>query len=137
MPDPLSVTSIRGGVVEAVGRADRNTYKTSAAGTAVGGKFVDAVTPGSFLVNVSGAGSVVCIGLAVHDQPANNSIVTVAHHGIWYVLAAGAITAGQRLITAAAGAVVAAGAAPDARTVVAIAQEDIANAATGRAKLLL
>lgn len=137
MPDPLTVTSIRGGVVEAVGSADRNTYKTSAAGTAVGGKFVDAVTPGSFLVNISGAGSLVCIGLAIHDQPAFNSIVTVAHHGIWYVTAAGAITAGQRLITAAAGAVVAAGAAPDARTVIAIAQEDIANAATGRVKLVL
>lgn len=137
MPDPLAVASMRGGVVEAVGAADRNTYKTSAAGTAVGGRFVDAVTPGSFLVNVSGAASNVSIGLAIHDQPAASSIVTVAHHGIWYVRAVGAITAGQRLITAAAGAVSAAGATPDARQVVAIAQEDIANGVDGRAKLVL
>lgn len=137
MPDPLAVTSTRGGVVEAVGAGDRNTYKTSGAGTAVGGRFVDAVTPGSFLVNVSGAGSVISVGLAIHDQPANGGFVTVAHHGIWYVRASGAITAGQRLITAAAGAVAAAGAAPDARTLVAIAQEDIANGADGRAKLIL
>jgi hypothetical protein len=136
MPDPLTVTSMRGGVVEAVGQGDRNTYKTSAAGTAVGGKFVDAVTPGSFLVNVSGAGSVVCIGLAIHDQPANNAIVTVAHHGIWYALAAGAITAGQRLITAAAGAVVAAGAAPDARTSLR-SRRKTSPTATGRVKLVL
>lgn len=137
MPDPLNVASIRGGVVEAVGNADRNTYKTSAAGAALGGKFVDAVTPGSFLVNTSGAGSTVCVGLAIHDQPAASSIVTVAHHGIWYVTATGAITAGQRLITAAAGTAAPAGLTPDARTVVAIAQEDIANTATGRAKLVL
>ncbi len=137
MTDPLTVASIRGGVVEAVGQADRNTYKTSSGGTAVGGKFVDAVTPGSFLVNVAGAGSVVCVGLAIHDQPNHNGIVTVAHHGIWYVTASGAITAGARLITGALGVAVAAGATPDARTVVAIAQEDIADGAQGRAKLIL
>lgn len=137
MPDPLTVASTRGGVVEAVGAGDRNTYKTSAAGTTSGGRFVDAVTPGSFLVNISGAGSVVCIGLAIHDAAANGVIVTVAHHGIWYVRALGAITAGQRLITGAAGVAVAAGAAPDARTVVAIAQEDITTGTDGRAKLVL
>jgi len=138
MPDPLSIASIRGGVVEAVGTSDRNTYKTSAAGTALGGKFVDAVTPGSFLVNLSGAGSLVCIGLAIHDQPTASSIVVVAHTGIWYVTAtAVAITAGARLITGALGLVAAAGATPDARTVVAIAQEDIGSAGTGRAKLVL
>lgn len=149
MPDPLTVTSIRGGVVEAVGAADRNTYLTSSGGTAVGGCFVDAVTPGSFLVNVAGATSIVCVGLAIHDQPAHSAIVTVAHHGIWYVTAVGAITAGQRLVCAANGkasAVTAVDAtslatlgttATASRAIVAIAQEDIADTAQGRVKLLL
>lgn len=106
----------------------------------VGGQLVDGAAGG---VQPSGAGSFVCIGIALEDAiPAATSQaptvpgapvavnlapypaqVAVASEGIYPVTYAAAATFGQRLIAAANGQVTPAGAAPDARTVVGICME--------------
>lgn len=125
MASPLVVGSIQNGQVELVADADRQTYTASAAVT--GGTLVEH-TAGDRRCQPAGAGSLLVAGVALHDA-ALNQTVTVAGEGVWNVVAAGAITAGQRLIAAAGGQVAAAGAAPDARTLVGMAQNDTANAA--------
>lgn len=88
-------------------------------------------------VGPAGAGSVKVVGIALQSGSAVGDKITVATGGVFNVLAAGAITAGAALIAGAAGTVVVSGAAPDARTVVGVALEDISNAASGPVKLRL
>jgi hypothetical protein len=86
-------------------------------------------------VQEAGATSMITLGVALYDGAAGDK-VTIATVGAWYLLAGAAgITAGIALITGAAGTVVAAGAAPDARSVVARALEAIANGQVGPCKL--
>jgi hypothetical protein len=106
----------------------------------VGGQVVERRT-GTRLVGVAGAGSLVVAGVARHDVPATRATIqgpavadesplTVARDCVIKVTASGAITVGQKLIAAAAGAVSAAGATPDSRTVIGEAFEAAADGAT-------
>jgi hypothetical protein len=112
-----------------------------------GGQLVDAAAGG---VQPAGAGSMVCVGVAVSDAfPAATSQaptvpgapvavnlapypnqVAVANKGVWPLTYAAAATFGQRVITAANGQVTPAGAAPDARSVVGVCME-VAGVASG------
>jgi hypothetical protein len=96
-----------------------------------GGQVVEHVTTSGGGVNVAGAGSLVVAGVALHDaDPAPSSpagtivvnqvppTVTVARGCVVPVTYSGSASFGQKLIAAAAGVVTAAGATPDARTVI-------------------
>lgn len=116
------------------------TYTVGA--TAISNAPVSGVTPAQVVeasadrtVIPAGATSMIVVGVALHDA-AIGAKVSVASCGVWPLKAAGTITAGARLISAAAGTVVVAGAAPDARSVIGIALEAIASGAVGRVKLI-
>jgi hypothetical protein len=90
---------------------------------------------GNRTVGPSAAASLVVAGVALHDA-VSGDIVSVAHRGTWPMVAQGAITAGARLKAGTvAGSVAAAGATPDASSVIGIAEEAIADTATGRVAL--
>lgn len=117
------------------------TYTVGA--TALSNAPVSGVTPAQVVelsadrtVIPAGAGSVLVIGVALHDA-AIGAKASVASGGVWPLKASGTITAGARLIAGAAGTVVVAGATPDARTVIGVALEAIASGAVGRCKLNL
>src|SRR4051794_6606254 len=120
-----------GSVTERFGSgAPSITMAASAALTA--GRLVEAT--GNRTVGPAGAGSVKVIGVAKQDYDgvaATGTKLAVATGGVWNLRAGGTIAAGDELIAGAAGVVVAAGAAPDARTVVGIALEAIANGQDG------
>lgn len=128
-----TLVSTRGGQVEQFSPADRITCTVAAGQTVRGGRLVELT--GTRTVQEAGAGSNTVLGVAMYDGAAGEKI-SVATVGVWYLLAGGVITAGAALIAAAAGTVVVAGAAPDARQVVARAWEAISNAATGPCRLL-
>lgn len=105
----------------------------------VGGQLVERRV-GTRLVGVAGAGSLHVCGVARWDVPATRATIqgpqvgdgfelTVARNVIIPVTASGAIAAGDKLVAAAAGAVAAAGATPDARLVVGEAFEAAVDAA--------
>lgn len=106
---------IRGGQVEKYGDGDSWTATVGAGQAATGGLLLE-MLDGDRLVRTAQAGSFLVCGVAMHDAAALAK-VTVAAEGVWMLVASGTITAGQRVIAAAAGAVAAAGATPDARTV--------------------
>lgn len=116
---------IRGGQVEKYGDGDSWTGTVGAGQAATGGLLLEALD-GDRLVRTAQAGSLLVVGVAMHDAAALAK-VTVAGEGVWMLLASGSIVAGNRVIAAAAGAVSAAGATPDARTVFGYA---IASAST-------
>jgi hypothetical protein len=115
------------------------TFTASVAVT--GGQLVDAIAGGT--VGPSAAGSLVCVGVATTDAiPASASQVptvpgapvsinaaplpaqvAVANEGVWKLTYLSAATFGSRVICAANGQVAAAGATPDARTVVGVCVE--------------
>jgi predicted RecA/RadA family phage recombinase len=139
MPDPLVTTGIRGGVVEKFAPGDRTTWQVTAAQAASGGRMVAATAGQSFKCQTAGAGSLVCVGVALHDAAAGEK-VTVAHEGVWLLRAAGAIVAGNLVECAANGevrvlATVDAAGSFDPRAVVGRAMADIANGADGPVKL--
>jgi hypothetical protein len=121
-------------------RFDEGPVTFTAIAAVTGGQLVD---PSGVGVGPAGAGSSVCLGVAVTDAlPASTSqvptvpgvptavnasplppYVAVASDGVWPLTYAAAATFGQRLITAANGQVTPAGAAPDARQVVGICYE--------------
>jgi hypothetical protein len=76
----------------------------TASATVTGGQLVEVTTPGS--VGPAGAGSVKWLGLARFDTAIAGK-VTVTRGGVQRLTASGGITAGQRVIPAAAGAVAA------------------------------
>ena len=113
-------------------------------------------------VKPASAGSVTCLGLALGDAAATAGMqsvtqdawgrnvggamnppneVAVAYRGSWWVknTSGGTLAYGARLICGAAGALAAAGATPDARTLIGIVIEPagIANNAEGRIRLTL
>jgi predicted RecA/RadA family phage recombinase len=119
-----------GGIVEYFSPGDHITC--TAGGTITGGQLVELT--GNRSVTVAGAASNAVLGVALHNAVSGEK-VTVATDGVWPLTASGAIATGNRVISAAAGAVSAAGAAPDARQVIGFALEAISGAATGRVKL--
>lgn len=122
----------RGGIVEFFSPGDHITV--TAGGTITGGQIV--VYSANRTVVAAGAGAILTAGVAMHDAASGESL-TIATDGVWPIKATGAISFGDRLITAATGTVAPAGATPDARTLIGYAMESIANAATGRVKLTL
>ena len=117
---------IRGGQVEKYGSGDSWTATVGAGQAATGGLLVEAMT-GDRIVRTAQVGSVLCVGVAMHDAAATAK-VTVASEGVWMLVASGAIPAGSRVICGAAGVAVVAGATPDARTLIGIALADGVNA---------
>lgn len=107
------------------------TY-TVGATAVVGGRLVQSVDPGDRLVVPAAAGSTTSKGMALYDA-ASGKKVAVARGQILPATAGGAITAGSKLVAGAAGTVVAAGATPDARTIVGEALENAANGGLLRA----
>jgi hypothetical protein len=108
------------------------------------------------------AGSTACLGLAIGDAAATPGMVAatqdawgrytagaitppnevaVAYRGSWWIknTSGGTLAFGARLICAAAGAIAASGATPDARTVIGVVIEPggIANNAEGRVRLTI
>jgi hypothetical protein len=105
----------------------------------VGGQVVEFRT-GTRLVGVAGAGSTKVAGVARWDVPAARTTVqqkqvgegnelTVARKCVVQVTASGAVTVGDKLIAAATGKVSAAGATPDARTIIGEAYSAAADGA--------
>lgn len=122
----LSVPGIiRGGQVEKVGDDDRATFTVGSGQAATGGLLVESMA-GDRVVRTAQATSLVAQGLAIHDAAAG-STVTVALRGIWMVTASGTIGAGNRIICAAAGVAIVAGATPDARTLIGRVLSDVTN----------
>jgi len=106
------------------------TLKASAAVT--GGQVV-AVT-GSGTIGPAGAASAAWVGVASTNASINDN-VTIHSGGVQSVKAAGAVTAGDLLVTATAGTVAKAGAEPAAGTIVGIALTTAADGAQVRVKL--
>jgi hypothetical protein len=77
-------------------------------------------------VQHAGANSVRVVGVAGSDASANTG-VTAGRSDIFKVSAASAVTMGDKLVAAANGQVAAAGATPDARTIVGEALESVAS----------
>lgn len=118
--------------------ANQISYTCAAAVT--GGQVVERRT-GTRLVGPAAAGSLVACGVARWDVPATRATIqgpavgdgnelVVARNCVIAVVASGAVTVGAKLVAAAAGAVSAAGATPDARTVIGEAFEAAADGAT-------
>lgn len=123
--------NVTGGVVEHFPDNQPETY-TVGATPVTGGMALE--FSGNRLVIPSTAGSLKFAGIALHDGAVGDK-VTVGFEGVYPLTAAGAIAAGDTLICGAAGTVAAAGAAPDARTVIGRALEAISNAAAGRCRV--
>lgn len=129
--------NVTGGIVEYFDADhDRDTY--TASGTIAGGNLVELT--GNRTVAAAPAGSLKVIGIALHDAVSGDK-VTVAHKGIWPVVASGAIAAGDGLEAGAAGAArvlqtVDAAGSFNPRALVAIALEAISNGVAGRVKIL-
>jgi hypothetical protein len=125
---PLVVGSVRGGQVEHFEDPDRLTVTVQTGQSVTGGQLVELVTGQDRQVKAAGAASLRVMGVALHDAAALTK-VTVAGAGVWRLTASGAIQAGDALIAAATGKVAAAGATPDARTVIGFALKDAADGA--------
>ena len=119
----------RGGQVEMYAPGVPYTATVGAAQSVSGGLLVEAMA-GDRVVRTAQATSVVCTGFAMWDAAAGIQ-VSIAVSGVWFVTASGAIGAGNKIITGAAGVAVVAGATPDARTLVGRAISDISNATQG------
>lgn len=126
---------IRGGQVEKLGDGDSWTATVGAGQAATGGLLLESMT-GDRVVRTAQVGSFLCVGVAMHDAAAANP-VTVASEGVWMLTASGAISAGNRVICAAAGQVSAAGVTPDARTVIGVALADATNGNLVPVKLVI
>jgi hypothetical protein len=111
------------------------------AAAVTGGQIVEHRT-GTDLVGPAAAGSLVVAGVAQHDVPATAAYqggpavgqgheLRVVKDVVVPVTAQGAITVGAKLIVGSvAGTAAVAGATPDARTVIGVAQEAAADGAT-------
>lgn len=128
---------IRGGQVEKFGETcAKITATVGAAQSATGGTLVESMA-GDRVVRTAQVGSVVCLGVAIHDQTAGN-MVAVAMEGAWMLTAtAAAIGAGNKVTVGAGGLIVVAGATPDARTLVGKALQDITSGGVGAVKISL
>jgi predicted RecA/RadA family phage recombinase len=109
---------IRGGQTEKYADSKRWTATVGAGQAATGGLLVESMA-GDRVVRTVQSGSMVCVGLAIHDAAAA-ATVTVASEGVWMLTADGTIGAGNKVIpaTGTVGRVIVAGVAPDARSLV-------------------
>lgn len=134
------VGSIVGGVVEKFESGDRLTFTVAAGQAATGGKMVEATTGQSFQCRTAQAGSLLPLGVALHDAAAAAK-VTVATEGVWMLYAEGAITAGDLVECGASGDVRKLATTDDnsvsldPRAIVGRALADIANDTTGPVRL--
>lgn len=123
--------------------AQKVTYNCAEA--IVGGQLVEH-RAGSRQIGVAGAASTKVAGVALHDVPAARTSIqglqvgdgmeeVVASACFIKVTASGAVAVGDTLVAAAAGRASAAGAAPDARTVIGRAVEAAADGATFLARI--
>jgi hypothetical protein len=101
MTDPTVIPSIRGGVVEKFLPGDRVTFTVANGQAATGGKLQKAAT-GSLVCQDATAGSLLVVGVAMHDAAAGAS-VTVATEGVWLLKASGQVNAGDRVKAASSG----------------------------------
>lgn len=123
-----------GGIVEYASPGDHLTMTAAAAIT--GGQMVSLSGNRTVIVATATlAVQVATIGVALFTAANGDTALTVATDGVWPLTASGAIVTGDALLPAAAGAVSAAGAAPDARIIVGQALEAISGAALGRCKI--
>ena len=126
--------AVTGGVVERFSSGHpKITYTVGAAVTAA--RLVELT--GNRTIGPAGAGSFKVCGVAMQSADAVNDKVMVMSGGVVNLRAGGAIAAGDYLISGALGVVVAAGIAPDARTVIGQALEAIVNGNDGPVRLLL
>lgn len=132
----ILVSSTRGGAVEKFAPGDRITYTVEAGQATVGGRLVSIT--GNRQVRPSPAASLAVAGVALYDRAAAEK-GTVAREGVWMLRANGAITAGDQVISAAAGDVSALAAAAtavaadinNARAVIGRALESITTTNSG------
>jgi hypothetical protein len=110
-----------------------NDITLTASATIVGGQLVEVT--GNMTVGPAAVNSAKCVGVAGRDA-ANTVTLPVFTKGVHYLTAAGAISAGDKVICAAAGTVATAGAATFEK-VIGIALEAIADTASGRVMLNL
>lgn len=128
--------TVSGGIVE-FSQGGKETFTATATITADstnGGQLVELT--GNRTIGPAGAASTKAVGVALQSC-VSGDVIAVASRGVWPMKASGAIAAGDTLVAAAAGAVSAAGATPDARTVIGRALEAISNGAVGRVRLML
>lgn len=133
------VASVRGGIVEKFGDGDRLTFTVASGKAATGGKLVKAVTGQDRQVEDATAGSLIVIGVALHDAAAGEK-VTVASEGVWLLKANGSITAGAIVEAGSNGdarviATVDLSGSVDPRAIVGRALADIANGELGPVRL--
>jgi hypothetical protein len=136
MPTPVSTASpLTNAITEYFGGSGYvKTY--TATGTIAAGNLVEFTGNRTVAATGTGGTSVVVAGVALHDA-ISGQVVSVGIRGTWPMVAQGAITAGARLKSGTvAGAVAVAGATPDARAVIGVAEEAIADTATGRVTLV-
>lgn len=93
------VASVRGGQVEKFMPADRFTCTVAAGQTVRGGRLVR-LTANRTVQEADTVNQPGVIGVALYDRAAGEA-VTVATEGVWPLIAAGAITAGDSLVAAA------------------------------------
>lgn len=135
MADPLTVFSVRGGVVEKFGDPNALTYTVDTAETATGG-LLTAAKSGDRLIETAGAGSRRCQGVALYDAAAGET-VSVARSGTWMLRASENITAGDRVKCAANGEVAVLDAADDPDLLIGRAEANITSGADGPITLLI
>lgn len=103
-------------------------------GTAVvGGTFVEAVPGFDRRCRPAAAGSTTVVGVAAYDAAIGAKVKVFKYQMVPLTAPTGGVTAGAKLISAAAGAVALSGATPDARTVNGQALEDAVAAQVFRA----
>jgi hypothetical protein len=123
--------AVRGGQVEFYDAGVPITATVGAGQAGTGGLFAESLA-GDRVVRIAQATSAICVGLFLWDAPAGGQ-VSVTMDGVWMVTASGAIGAGNKITTGAAGVAVVAAATPDARTLVGRAIADIATGVQGPA----
>jgi Uncharacterized conserved protein (DUF2190) len=121
--------NVRGGQVEEYAPGVPMTATVGAAQSATGGLLAESMA-GDRVVRTAQVTSMICVGVLLWDAAAGVQ-VAVAWDGVWFLTASGAIGAGNKIITGAAGVAVVAGATPDARSLVGRAIADISNAQQG------
>lgn len=123
--------AVTGGVTERFGSGAPSVSMDGSAAI-IAGRLVELT--GDRTVGPAGAGSVKVLGLSKQDYDGTATTgkrVSVATGGVWLLRAGGTIAAGDQLVAGAGGTVVAAGATPDARTLVGLALAAITNGQDG------
>lgn len=132
--------STQGGVVEYAAPGD---HLTMTAGAAITGGQLVKMSANRTVIPTAGTADGKVLGVALFNAANADAFLTVATDGVWPLTASGAITYGDDIVSAAAGAAstlaVAGGATAadinNARNIVGMAVESINNLAQGRIKI--